>query len=247
MNEFEEEVEHERQADLLESDVVEDTPQEEQGLWPGDTGTLAPELREVLVKLLRGPYLSSTGADEKSWLALRENESEIRSRLHDMYLELVIDEHTGYVFSKNVELIDMTVPHLMRKQTLTNAQTMLLVRARQLQLRASAQNLVAYLDFEEIKEFLRPWLKMNGVQDEAKLNDRCRSAISGLVKNSILKEVEKDTRYQVQEIVAGLLPAETAKRYKEAYEDFMAKRGITFDFDTATKSSVDSDLGVNNV
>ena len=57
-------------------------------LWDGDSGTLRDPSRRALVQLLRGPYLSAA-SHGRLWTALLADEDAIRSRLSDMFLELI--------------------------------------------------------------------------------------------------------------------------------------------------------------
>ncbi|MDN6668220.1 MAG: DUF4194 domain-containing protein, partial [Brevibacterium sp.] len=60
-------------------------------LWFGDTGALGERTRRVLLELLKGPYVSGAQSPQL-WSALVADESIVRSRLHDLFLELVIDK-----------------------------------------------------------------------------------------------------------------------------------------------------------
>ena len=74
-------------------DPAADTAQESpSALWQGDTGTLHEASRRVLLELLKGPYVS--GAQNPGlWTALVADQETIRSRLHDLFLDLVLDEY----------------------------------------------------------------------------------------------------------------------------------------------------------
>lgn len=58
-----------------------------------DTGTEPAEIREVLTLLFREPFFDGN-QKPRQWQVLLENEAHIRSRMHDFYVELIIN--TGH-------------------------------------------------------------------------------------------------------------------------------------------------------
>ena len=61
----------------------------------GDKGALPLDTRRVLVQLLLGPSVDAT-RQSKLWPVLLRDEAVIASRLHELFLELVIDrDHRG--------------------------------------------------------------------------------------------------------------------------------------------------------
>ena len=89
---------------------------EHTGLWRGDAGELPDRTRRVLLRLVRGPYLS--GAREAQlWAVLLTDEMVIRSRLADLFLELVIDRDNAFAFVRNAPSDD--VPKAVRSEALT--------------------------------------------------------------------------------------------------------------------------------
>ena len=60
-------------------------------LWTGDTGTLSEETRRALVDLLKGPLITADRKKE-TWHAITTDTETLRSRLHDVFLALVVDE-----------------------------------------------------------------------------------------------------------------------------------------------------------
>lgn len=99
-----------------------------EGLWSGDTGGLPDRTRRVLLRLIGGPYLS--GAREAQlWSVLLSDEAVIRSRLADLYLELVIDRGEEFAFVRNAPSEE--APRAVRAQPLTFLDTAMLLVLRQ--------------------------------------------------------------------------------------------------------------------
>jgi len=102
---------------------------ERAGLWPGDSGELEDRTRRVLLRLVRGPYLSGV-REAQLWSVLLSDERVIRSRLADLFLELVIDRDHEFAFVRNVA--DETAPKAVRSEALTFLDTAMLLALRQI-------------------------------------------------------------------------------------------------------------------
>lgn len=111
------------------------------GLWQGDTGTLHEQSRRALLRLLQGPYLSGT-SHPQLWAALVADERAIRSRLHDLFLDLVVDPVDEFAFTRKVRTRDLDVPQALRSERLTFADTVMLLVLRQLLLSAVGERRV---------------------------------------------------------------------------------------------------------
>lgn len=112
-------------TDVSETD---ETHEGREGLWPGDSGELPDRTRRVLLRLIRGPYLS--GAREPQlWAVLLSDERIIRSRLADLFLDLVIDRDSEFAFVRNAPGED--APRAVRSEALTFIDTALLLMLRQ--------------------------------------------------------------------------------------------------------------------
>lgn len=115
-------------APITSTEPVPDELTEQPGLWPGDTGELDERTRRVLLRLIRGPYLS--GAREPQlWSVLLSDEKKIRSRLADLFLELVVDRDNEFAFVRNAP--DETAPRAVRSEALTFLDTAMLLALRQ--------------------------------------------------------------------------------------------------------------------
>ena len=101
------------------------------GLWRGDTGRLPDGSRRALVQLVKGPYISGT-RNPGVWSALLADEQAIRSRLHELFLELVLDRVGEFAFVRNVETDELDAPSTVRMQTLTFMDTAMLLVLRQM-------------------------------------------------------------------------------------------------------------------
>lgn len=110
-------------------------------LWPGDSGTLHEQSRRALLELLKGPYLSG-GQQPQLWVALRADETAIRSRLHDLFLDLVVDDVDEFAFARKVRGSDRDLPSALRTERLTFIDTAMLLVLRQLLLASGGERRV---------------------------------------------------------------------------------------------------------
>lgn len=110
-------------------------------LWPGDTGTLHEQTGRALLEILKGPYLSGR-QQPQLWAALRADEKAIRSRLHDLFLELVMDDVDEFAFARKVRSAAHDIPSALRTERLTFLDTVMLLVLRQLLLASGGEGRV---------------------------------------------------------------------------------------------------------
>jgi len=108
-------------------------------LWTGDRGALHEQSRRALLELLKGPYLSGRRRPQL-WAALVADEEAIRSRLHDVFLELVMDPVDEFAFTRKVRTSEIDVPSPLRTESLNFIDTAMLLVLRQLMLAAPGES-----------------------------------------------------------------------------------------------------------
>lgn len=136
--------------------VAEEGVVREPGLWAGDSGELDERTRRALLRLIRGPYLA--GAREgQIWSVLLSDERVIRSRLADLFLELVIDHDHEVAFVRNAP--SESAPRAVRSESLTFLDTAMLLVLRQTLLseEGSGRVIVGQAEvFEQLAVFRTP-------------------------------------------------------------------------------------------
>src|SRR5580692_1735964 len=100
------------------------------GLFPADTGELPLDSRRVLAQLLAGPSLDGR-RHSKLWPALIRDETLIRARLCELFLDLVIDTDLQVAFTRRADVGDLDAPVLLRVAHLTLVDSVLLLFLRQ--------------------------------------------------------------------------------------------------------------------
>lgn len=164
---------------------------------PDDPGELDPGTRRVILKLLNGPYLRSE-EHPKLWAALDRNEPTVRSRLADLYLELVIDRDAGVAFVRNLDVDD--APKVVRRQPLTLVDTVLVLYLRRCLLRAQTSQSRVFVGRDEIEDHLRGFLR-NDTTDKKGQEDRIGRAIAKMAGNSVLLKAEADDRWEISPVL----------------------------------------------
>lgn len=195
---------------------------ENEGLWPGDLGTLGIESRRALLQLVRGPMITAE-TNRELWQALLNDRMPIASRLADLFLELVVKEEDGIAFAQNVPAADARIPKAVRNQPLTLIDTVLVLTLRR-ELMISRESRV-FIGREEtfaaVAQY-RPLAKL----DEAAFRKRIEGSWSKLDKAGILMKAEGDERYEISPVLRLIFGADEVKAVNDAFDDMLDEAGL---------------------
>lgn len=200
----------------LAEDIKTDVPPAGAAIFMGDTGQLPVDTRRVLVQLLLGPSVDAR-RQSRLWPVLLRDETIIRSRLHDLFLEIVIDHEQRVAFTRQVVSEDLDVPILLRKATLTFLETALLLFLRQRLTQADAQGERAVVSLEEMKEHLSVFEKENN-PDHARFERQIVIAVEKAKKLSLLQFIRgSGERFEVSPTLKLLFSAEEIQALTRIY------------------------------
>lgn len=189
--------------------------------FAGDTGALPLDTRRVLVQLLLGPSLDARRRS-KLWPVLLRDEAVIRSRLHELFLDLVIDHEQQVAFTRQVFSERFDVPVLLRKAPLTFIESALLVFLRQRLTQANTQGERAVVARQEMQEHLRVFEHERSA-DRARFERQMDAAIDKAKKLSLLHRIRGgDERYEVSPTLKLLFPAEEIQALTRIYVSLAA-------------------------
>ncbi|MBD7917073.1 DUF4194 domain-containing protein [Cellulomonas sp. Sa3CUA2] len=183
--------------------AMEDDPAE---LFAGDTGTLDADVRRVLVRLLQRRFLL---ADRHSaqWRTLLENQQVVESRLHDLFVHLVVDHDRGIAYKRQVRSAELDVPVLLRDEPYTRAETLVLVHLRTVfQRERGAGETSARVDVEELEATALTYFDPDDTNVAAHQRE-IRTAVARLAKDGVIEE-ESEGRYRVTSLVEVVLSTE---------------------------------------
>jgi hypothetical protein len=207
-------------------------------LFTGDTGQLAMDTRRVLVHLLLGPALDAQ-RQTKLWPVLLRDEKVLRSRLHDLFLELVVDREQRVAFTRQVVDEAADVPVLLRKQALTFVQSALMLFLRRELTQADARGERAVVSQEEMREHLRVF-ERDGNADRAKFERQASGAVEKAQQLNLIRRLRgEDDRYEVSPALKLLFPAEEIQALTQTYER-LAAAGANGSPDAAAANDDDS-------
>lgn len=223
--------------EALETEGVEQPS--DQALYHGDKGELSLDARRVLVQLLAGPSLDGQ-RHSKLWPILIRDEMAIRSRLSELFLQLVVDRDLQVAFTRQAETGDLEVPLLLRRANLTFIDSILLLHLRQRLTQAEAHGDRAVVSTDEIVEFLGVY-EQTGNTDRALFEKRIHASIEKSKKHSILRKIRSsEDRFEISPTLKLLFSAEEIQALTRIYHDMRAP-GASSEQDDEVQSGEDSE------
>lgn len=145
----------------------------------GTDDRLPDQARRAYIALLTNRYISR-GRNRAAWEGLRAYEGEIRVRLDEMFLDLVVDRDAEVAFKRQQD--GDGVPHLLRREkALTRDASFVLLFLRRECAFADPADGPVVVSRDQIGEFLRAF-RQEGDTDDARFPRRVDTAINPLVK-----------------------------------------------------------------
>lgn len=184
--------------------------------FEGDTGTLPLDTRRVMVQLLGGPLVDGR-RQAKVWEVLVRDEKVLRSRLHELFLELVVDREQQVAFLRQVVRDSVDIPILLRRNTLSFIETALLLFLRLRLTQADSQGERAVLDTQEMMEHLKAFERSDNV-DQIRFTRQCEAALEKAKKLGLLRKLANSgERMEVSPALKLLFPAEEVEQLVKVY------------------------------
>lgn len=190
-------------------------------LFPGDTGGLPFEARRVLCQLLAGP---SVDAERHAllWPVLLRDETAIRARLHELFLDLVLDREARVAFVRQADTGELETPTLLRASPLTFIDSVLLLALRQRLAEAEAQGQRAVVEADELHAQLAVYEPAQGT-DRAGFTKKLNAAIEKMKKNAVLQPIRgSEGRFEVSPTLKLLFSAEDVQALGAVYREHLA-------------------------
>ncbi|WP_199729858.1 DUF4194 domain-containing protein [Tessaracoccus sp. OH4464_COT-324] len=194
---------------------VEPVPMENdlEGCFPGDRGVLDSAVRRVLVRLLQRRFLSAE-RNREDWGVLLANQQVIESRLHDLFVNLVVDLERGVAYKQQVRSDDFDVPILLRDEAYSRTETLILIYLRTVHQRETvAGEASVRVDVEEIEGNALSYFG-DGDADIARRQREVRAALARLLKDGILVE-ESEGRFSISSLVEIVLSAQRLRELND--------------------------------
>lgn len=178
--------------------------------------------RRAMVALLTSRFLTRS-QNRPTWDSLLAYEQEIRERLTDLFLELVIDPDLGVAFKR--QSAEEDAPKVLRREKpLSRDASFLLIFLRQEYAYAAGDGPVV-VNRSQIEEFLRAY-REEGDGDRAKFERRVTSAIRALDElKLLLADPDADYLFTVSPIVVPLIGVDELIRIEAAYQRGVVEAG----------------------
>ncbi|WP_239332008.1 DUF4194 domain-containing protein [Frankia sp. CiP3] len=187
-------------AGFIDPVSMEDDPAE---LFAGDAGTLDADVRRVLVQLLRRKFVLAE-RNPAQWRTLLENQQILESRLHDLFVRLVVDHDRGVAYKQQVRSAELDVPILLKDDPYNRAETLVLVHLRTVfQRERGTGEASARVDIEELEQTVLTYFNPND-HNLARNQQEVRGAVQRLVTEGLLTE-ESAGRYRITPMVEVVL------------------------------------------
>lgn len=194
-------------------------------LFAGDTGTLAHDTRLALCKLLQGPFID---ADSPHWKAVLRDESILRMRLSDVFLELMLDRDRRVAFTRQAETGELDTPVLLRSLPLTFIESVLVLHLREKLIDAESRNDRAVVDEESLVESISLFAEPAG--DAVATRKRLVAAIEKMRKNNILINIRgPERRVEISPALRLLFTANDVEALGRVYQKIAAGEPVTVD------------------
>lgn len=188
-------------------------------VWHGDTGKLAENSRRALLELVKGPYLSGAKA-ASLWSALLSDEVAIRSRLHELFLELIIDRVAEFAFVRNVATDELAIPNAVRTAPLTFLDTAMLLVLRRMLLSADSDGRVI-VGQEEVYEQLDVYRSAD--RDEHDFDRRLNSSWNNMKnKLRVIHQAGAEDRAEISPVLRLIIDAEQVSAISAEYQRIAA-------------------------
>lgn len=197
-----------------------------------DTGELPLEARRVLVQLLLGPALDAQ-RQTKLWPVLLRDERVLRSRLHELFLELVIDRDQQVAYTRQVVDPELEIPVLLRKASLTFLQSALLLRLREELILAEARGERAVVSRPALIEHLAAYEPAHN-RDQAKFSKQAAGAVERAKELNLLRKLRgADERFEVSPTLKLLFSAQEIQGLTATYQALVARGGVRDEGDSS--------------
>jgi len=154
---------------------------------------------------------------------LLRDEVAIRSRLADLFLELVIDHDLQVAFTRQFDTGDLEDAKLLRRAQLTFIDSVLLLYLRRQLTQAESHAERAVVSKDEIVEYLSLYEK-SGSTDKAGFAKRIYASIEKIKKNNILQKIQSsDDRFEISPTLKLLFSAEEIQALTKQYQRMVAE------------------------
>ena len=172
--------------------------------------------RRALVSLLMNRYISRT-RHRIAWEGILAYENDLRARLDEMYLDLIVDHEAEVAFKRQQDGDE--VPRVLRREkALTRDASFVLIFLRREYAFADPDDGPVVISRDQISEFLRAY-REDGDSDDARFSRRVDAAINALIKPWQILEPDPavDYLFAISPVVVPLVGVDEMRRLEAAF------------------------------
>ncbi len=185
-------------------------------LFEHDAGTLNFDQRQLLVTLLRGPYLLRS--DKKHlWETLVMSRESIESMLNNLFLTLVCDEDLGIAFCRQADTGELEAPQLLREFQVTYLDSVLLLEMRQRLIEAKERGERGFIAADSVEEILKTF-DASSKSNEHIFKQHVNAVLTRLQERKLLKRAGQSQMYEISPVLELIFNAEEISALKDAYQ-----------------------------
>lgn len=182
----------------------------------GAAGQLPEPARRAQVSLLMNRYVSRA-RHRAAWEAIVNHEDDLRARLDELYLDLVVDHEAEVAFKRQQDGDD--VPRVLRREkALSRDASFLLIFLRREHAFADPDDGPVMITRDQVGEFLRAY-REDGDGDDARFSHRVDAAINALIKPWQILEPDPaaDYLFTVSPVIVPLVGVDEMRGLEAAF------------------------------
>lgn len=176
----------------------------ERALFPGDTGAFPLEMRQALVRLLRGPYIDGV-TDPALWTIILTHAPTLQQYLSEIFLLLTIDDERKIALLTPVDVDAVHTQPIVARKPLRREETLLALRLRVLLDRHAGTGTDVSISRAGAREILAEH-RQPGVVDDKRLDEQTDAALARLLNLKLILPTELSGEYRVSNALALALP-----------------------------------------
>lgn len=200
----------------------------ERTLFAGDTGAFPLELRQTLVRLLRGPYIDGS-ADPALWSIILNHAVSLQQYLSEIFLLLSIDTDRKIALLTPVPMDAVHTQPIVARKPLRREETLLALRLRVLLDRHNGSGTDVTVSRSTAREILAEH-RQPGTVDDKRLDEQTEAALARLLGLKLILPTELAGEYRVSNALALALPFDSIEQIP-AHLAAMDKSVATDSFD----------------
>lgn len=173
-------------------------------LFDGDSGSFPLTLRQLLVKLLRGPYLDGA-VDPSGWQLLLDSQDAVAKYFSEIFLTLSIDMDRKIAMLAPVEIDQPHTAPIAPRRALKRDETLLALRLRLLLEQHSGTGNDAVISRVGMHDVLAEHRSASD-RDDKRFAEACDAAIARLTSLRLLTSTELADEFRISPALAMALP-----------------------------------------